>query len=162
MYRLLIGSIALILISCARDPSNSKIEEPSDNARLQALYKADQEARSGGDRDWDVVSREDKARRAEVLSILKETGFRTARDYYHAAMVFQHGESTDEIRIAYSLAWLGSVLDPDNNRDTTGSGVKHGGNSGRSDSNQSSSAKPLHQFSPGHGGKRGDPVSGPF
>jgi hypothetical protein len=114
MYQLLIGFVSLTLISCAPDSPDNKSENPSDNVRLHALYKADQEARSEDDIDWEKVSRQDKDRRIEVLSILKETGFWTTRDYYHAAMVFQHGESADEIRIAYSLAWVGSALDPDN------------------------------------------------
>jgi len=85
-----------------------------DNERLRLLYEADQGARTGGKIDWAIVSREDKERRAEVLAIMSGNGLRTSADYFHAAMVFQHGETADEIRTAYGLAWLASVLDPGN------------------------------------------------
>jgi len=98
-----------------QEPSSGKKETagPSDNERLRQMYEADQNARTGGSIDWAVVSREDKERRAAVLSILEEGGVRTSNDFYHAAMVFQHGETADEIRTAFGLAWLASQMDPD-------------------------------------------------
>jgi len=110
MRKLFFVTSCLLLIVCL--PAFA--EEPnSDNPRLLELYKADQAARTGGEIDWSVVAKEDEERREEVLSIIGEKGLRTARDYFHAAMVFQHGNSADEIRMAYSLAWIASTLDPE-------------------------------------------------
>lgn len=107
---LLIGGV-LFLTACLPLHTEQYI---SNNHRLLELFEADQDARSSNDIDWKMVSTQDKARREEVLSIIAKDGLHTSEDYYHAAMVFQHGEKADEIRTAYSLAWLASVMDPNN------------------------------------------------
>jgi len=89
---------------------------PPDNPRLAELYQADQADRQAGPDgiDWSIVGPRDEQRREEVLSIIEDHGLRTAGDYHHAAIVFQHGGPADEIRLAFSLAWIASVLDPQN------------------------------------------------
>lgn len=83
-----------------------------DNSRLSAIFKQDQQVRQESPIDWAVVAVQDKAHRAEVLRLLKAGELRTANDHYHAAMVFQHGEDLDEIRLAFSLAQISVTLDP--------------------------------------------------
>jgi len=46
---------------------------PAGNARLREMFEADQNARTGGNIDWSVVSRQDKQRRGEVLTIMEHT-----------------------------------------------------------------------------------------
>jgi hypothetical protein len=84
-----------------------------DNARLGEIFAADQAARDGGDVDWDVVAERDRAHRVEVLEMLRRGELRTAKDYFHAAMVFQHGATADDYRLAFGLAQLSATLDPD-------------------------------------------------
>jgi hypothetical protein len=85
------------------------------NAELAQLYDEDQ-----GDRnvrafeqiDWAKIAPRDEARRKRVDEILAGGGAKAADDYYHAAMVYQHGNSPDEIQRAHDLAVKAVELDP--------------------------------------------------
>jgi len=80
------------------------------NYELIELFRADQAARQG-DVDWAQVNADDAERRQAVVSILESGGIRTALDYYNAAMIFQHGDSAEEIRLAHSFASISTALD---------------------------------------------------
>jgi hypothetical protein len=76
---------------------------------LAALFRADQEDREG---DWGKLSPEefaaiterDRQRRARVLELVRAERVTTAEDYYHAAMVLQHGEKPEDHLLAHVLA----------------------------------------------------------
>jgi hypothetical protein len=91
-------------------------EAPADNPELAQMYRDDQAARDKpwDNIDWAEVSRRDGERRARVLALLAQGDVRTSADFYHAAMVFQHGDTPDEIRLAHSLSWISATLDPSN------------------------------------------------
>ncbi len=89
------------------DPASSQLTE--DNS----LFEADQNDRKAGKID-DATLKRDESRREQVLEQLRGGNVRTAKDHYHAAMVFQHGKTADDIRLAFSLAWLSAQLDPEN------------------------------------------------
>jgi len=112
MARVLLLLLCTVLASCATGRVAGGSKQVPTNARLAALFEADQAARGAGTIDWEEVSKRDQARRTEVLSIIKGGELHTAADYYHAAMVLQHGESSSNLRVASSVACLGSVLDP--------------------------------------------------
>ena len=86
------------------------------NADLQRLRDADQAARSPGrdNIDWSIVAKQDQERRVEVLALLKAGKVRTSADFDNAAMVYQHGDSVEDIRQAYALATIATLLQPDN------------------------------------------------
>jgi hypothetical protein len=86
------------------------------NTELREVTSQDQAARSGsvGAIDWKVVSAQDAARRMQVAEILRKGEVKTSEDYYNAALVYQHGETADDIRLAYSLATVAVALDPEN------------------------------------------------
>jgi hypothetical protein len=73
------------------------------NLELLQLYQQDQADRTGAI-DWGSVAPRDRARRDRVNEILAAHGAREAEDYYHAAMVFQHGDSIADIERARALA----------------------------------------------------------
>lgn len=84
------------------------------NAELLQIYDDDQ-----GDRrkpfseiDWKVVGPRDQARRKRVDEIVAAGGAKVADDYYHAAMVFQHGDTPAEIQHARELALKAVAIDP--------------------------------------------------
>jgi hypothetical protein len=84
------------------------------NPELVALYQADQAARSNPAKiDWEALVPEDRKRRERVLDILRAGTVTTAVDYHHAAMVFQHGESLEDIRLAHALSTIAMSLAPD-------------------------------------------------
>ncbi|AGC44058.1 hypothetical protein MYSTI_02742 [Myxococcus stipitatus DSM 14675] len=85
------------------------------NEELLGIYEADQGDRMGPDvtkLDWKVVSARDEARRARVKQILDGGGAKVALDYFHAAMVFQHGKEVADFQRSHSLAVKASELDP--------------------------------------------------
>ncbi|MCE9573324.1 MAG: hypothetical protein K8W52_09220 [Deltaproteobacteria bacterium] len=87
-----------------------------ENAELTQLYAQDQADRSpapGAEIDWTTVEPRDQARRKRVDEIIASRGARVADDYFHAAMVYQHGDTPAEIQRAHDLALKAVALDPD-------------------------------------------------
>ena len=80
------------------------------NFEIIEMFRADQAARQG-EIDWEQVTADDAERRQSVLMILEAGGIRTALDYYNAAMIFQHGDSVEDIRLAHSFASISTTLD---------------------------------------------------
>ena len=99
------------LILCLAAPAFAQ------HAELAAIHEADQAARSEPAAiDWAKLAVEDRARRERVLQLLRAGEVRAAEDYYHAAMVFQHGQGLDDIRLAHALATVAMTLAPDEER----------------------------------------------
>ncbi|WP_237132371.1 hypothetical protein [Pseudohongiella sp. O18] len=82
-----------------------------DNTELEQLYLSDQSARQAQPINWEELREEDAVRREQVLSILRNGDIQSARDYFHAAMIFQHGNSPEDIRLAHSFATIAATLD---------------------------------------------------
>lgn len=92
--------------------------EKKNNAELTRIYEDDQADRSGGPgamekADWTAIEARDKARQERVHQILAQGGAKTADDYHHAAMVFQHGDTDEEIAEAHELSLKAVELDPE-------------------------------------------------
>lgn len=107
-----------LVVGCAATDRPGLEEEGllSDNATLIALFEEDQADRSGGGDaiDWTVVSVSDSLRRERVLGLVDSGLVVTSADYYHAAMVFQHGADTTAARMAYDLSQRAVKIDPTN------------------------------------------------
>jgi hypothetical protein len=73
------------------------------NVELAALYAADQQDRRG-DIDWTLDEPRDRERRRRVEELIEEGALATGEDYFHAAMVFQHGGSYRHFWRAHQLA----------------------------------------------------------
>ncbi len=100
-------------------PSDEKRSEfvrgaSDDNPELARIYEEDQADRHGApdDIDWSEVGPRDEQRRARVLELLTAGEVRSAADYFHAAMVFQHGSSLEDFQRAHDLAVEAVKLDP--------------------------------------------------
>ena len=103
-----------LLLSCLLAAVAPLHAQVTDNAELAALYDADQKARTdGAEIDWAVVAEEDATRRARVLALMRDGALRSAEDHFRAAMVFQHGGTLADYRIAHALATLAATLDPE-------------------------------------------------
>lgn len=85
---------------------------------LYRIYEADQDDRNAGPDgiDWSKVTPRDEARRERVLEILARDEATQSDDYYHAAMIFQHGSSLEDIDQAHRLALRAVELDGGNER----------------------------------------------
>ena len=78
------------------------------NVQLEQMYKADQEARNIpgviDDQTWDIIEKGDLQRRQQVTAMIKNNELRAPIDFYHAAMIFQHGDKQDDFWQAHILA----------------------------------------------------------
>lgn len=84
------------------------------NPELVEVFYADQADRQSGD-PTDIFKR-DAERRQKVAAILDAGGAKVGQDYYHAAMIFQHGNEVADIERAHELANKGLELDPNNGK----------------------------------------------
>lgn len=86
------------------------------NGELYRMFQEDQKARTGGFEkiDWKVVSAQDEKHRQRVTQILAEGGAQVSDDYYHAAMIFQHGSAPADFEQAHKLAVKAVELDASN------------------------------------------------
>lgn len=109
----------LISVGC-RATAPPPVARPSDNAELNAIVAADQADRQPAiaSIDWTEVSKRDAARRKQVLALIANDDLHTSKDFEQAALVFQHGDSADDILLAHVLA-------------VTALGLNHPGSEGR-------------------------------
>ncbi len=84
------------------------------NAELYEIYTADQGDRRPGPEgiDWSVVSKRDEQRHSRVLEIIAAGEAEAAADWFHAAMVMQHGNGPEDYRRAHEWALQAAELDP--------------------------------------------------
>ena len=83
--------------------------ENTDNQELKSLYEQDLDKRNKT--DWDTASpdqiselrKKDEARRKRVLTLINEKKIKSAKDYHHAALIFQHGDTTDDYKLAHEF-----------------------------------------------------------
>jgi hypothetical protein len=83
------------------------------NAELKELVQADKVDRTKDDMDWSTVDAKDKARASRVQELLQKGKIETAEDFYNAGIIFQHGNSPDDIKLAFSFATISARLAPE-------------------------------------------------
>lgn len=85
-----------------------------DHPRLAKMYTEDQRDRREGPEEARCLANAvcDKERQIAALEIVRAGELRTANDYFHAAMIFQHASSADDNALAYSLASVAARIDP--------------------------------------------------
>ncbi|MFH1725916.1 MAG: hypothetical protein ABII00_15005 [Elusimicrobiota bacterium] len=85
----------------------------TDNLKLEELFQEDQRDRA---RVYDtqsevtVLNDRDAARRQRITIMMELGEVKTKADLYHAAVIFQHGESSADFLTAHRLATLAAVL----------------------------------------------------
>ncbi|MHB2015446.1 MAG: hypothetical protein ACYCW6_00720 [Candidatus Xenobia bacterium] len=93
--------------------------DPNLHQTVTALYEADQKDRAFFEHsapgqwkldDMIAVAKRDAGRRAQLRTLLAAGGDWDGTDYYHAAMVFQHGDdAADNLLLAHTLATLAAA-----------------------------------------------------
>jgi hypothetical protein len=76
------------------------------SAELENIYRDDQADRSTSDHkpiDWSVVGPRDTQRRTRVLEIYRAGGLKAGKDFFHAAMVLQHGHEPEDFLLCHEL-----------------------------------------------------------
>lgn len=76
------------------------------NAELYTMYEADQSDRAGemDELDWTVIVDRDEKRRRRTWEMIEVGELKVADDYFHAAMILQHGNDTIDYKMAHELA----------------------------------------------------------
>ena len=82
----------------------------ADNEELARLMAEDQADRKPKSIDWAVVAPRDRTRLARVRALYAAGVIRTANDYYHAALVLQHGEASEDFQLAHDFCVVSMVL----------------------------------------------------
>ena len=101
--------VAALLISSACSipvPAASASEALISNAEMKAIFDADQAPRKSTvtPMDWSAIGAQDRARQTRTRQLLASGALKTGDDYYHAAMVFQHGNAADDHLLAHALS----------------------------------------------------------
>lgn len=84
----------------------SATQAPKDNEELARLYREDQGDRTSQDGkplDGAFVIPRDKARLARAKELYTQNRLQTGGDYYHAAMILQHGDESEDYLLAHEL-----------------------------------------------------------
>ncbi|QDH79367.1 tetratricopeptide repeat protein [Echinicola soli] len=71
-----------------------------DNAELQKMADADQQARFSQNIDWQTLHEQDSIRRKRVLALMEQGQVKTAKDHFNAGIIFQHGLDTIDSNLA--------------------------------------------------------------
>jgi hypothetical protein len=99
-----------------RAQANLEASLKGSNPVLTRLFEEDQADRKGDPAkiDWKVVTPRDEERRARVQAILDRSEAKVSVDFYHAAMIFQHGHAVADFATAHRLALRAVELDDHN------------------------------------------------
>lgn len=79
---------------------------------LHRMFTEDQADRRSQPIDWSVVTPRDEARRRRAAEILAAGEAKEAEDFFHAAILFQHGSETADYARAEELARKAVEVDP--------------------------------------------------
>jgi hypothetical protein len=90
---------------CAHAADKQPPTDPASNPVMQALFDADQTDRQVRPFRPDIMAADQK-RREQTASLLADGKLQTADDYYEAAFVFQHGDTSDDYLLAHILAMV--------------------------------------------------------
>lgn len=74
--------------------------QQTDNLELKKMYQEDQDSRKVPNINWVELSKNDSIREKKVYELINSKQIITGKDYYHSAMIFQHGKDS----IAYGMA----------------------------------------------------------
>ncbi|MFH2201770.1 MAG: hypothetical protein ABIJ96_01505 [Elusimicrobiota bacterium] len=84
----------------------------TDNLKLQELFEEDQQDRAkvyDTKESVEQLSTRDATRRKRLLVMMELDEIKTKSDLYHAAVVFQHGNTSSDFLIAHRLATLAAL-----------------------------------------------------
>jgi hypothetical protein len=100
---LIVGAVLMVVVPGAT-PTPPR-EAGKDNEELSRLFREDQADRMPGLKaiDWKAILPRDRAREARVKGLYRDNRLKTGADYFHAAMVLQHGAVPEDYLLAHEL-----------------------------------------------------------
>lgn len=85
-----------------------------DNQQLKLMYEEDQSARQVTNIDWPKLIKEDCLRQMKLVNLIRQNKLTTANDYFHAAMIFQHGNDSSSYKMACDYSKMAFQMDTSN------------------------------------------------
>jgi hypothetical protein len=102
--RAVLAILAPLALAGAAPRADPGASLPS-NPEMAAIFKADQDARSDlVNVDWNKVAADDAERRRRTKALLDGGKLSSGEDFWHAAFIFQHGNTPDDYLLAHTLA----------------------------------------------------------
>ena len=100
--------VVLALVGRASSPTDAGRDSTQEaaNSELEQIFRADQADRNPPDKkpmDWSVVAPRDLQRRNRVLEMYRAGDLKVGRDFFHAAMVLQHGHEPEDFLLCHEL-----------------------------------------------------------
>ncbi|MGH9834364.1 MAG: hypothetical protein ACREBD_18490 [Blastocatellia bacterium] len=108
---LILTATALLVTSslAAQDPTSAG-RPVANNPELERIYQEDQAERATkGKKPGPDAAERDRERLKQVAALLDAGAARTADDFFHAAQVYNHGVTAEEILRAHVLAMLAAA-----------------------------------------------------
>lgn len=98
----------------ARVEANLNVYLDSVNSDLYWMAEEDQQMRTDPEdlQNWDAIIEADRRHREKTLQIIATEGLSHPDDFFRAALIFQHGEGSNDFMMANSLAMQGRALAP--------------------------------------------------
>ncbi|HKP30276.1 MAG TPA: hypothetical protein VJU15_12770 [Gemmatimonadales bacterium] len=110
--RTIAGTLGLIaaMLGCSRPAPIAQVDR---EVALKALFDADQAERSGPIEkvDMEALDEKDRVRRDSLRALVADGVLASAKSYYHAAMIMQHGVDSMDYRQANEWARKSEELD---------------------------------------------------
>ena len=94
----------------------STLAQTKDNAEIKKMFEDDQSARKVQNINWVLLNKNDSIRAKRVYELIDSGKIVTGKDYYHSAMIFQHGHDTTASGMAVKLMKKAIALDSTVNR----------------------------------------------
>ena len=94
----------------------TKLNEEGNNFALDSMYQEDQNARKVEEIDWNNLQKADEQRRETVVLMKQEGLIKTAKDHYYAAMIYQHGNDSEDYKFAKEYMEEAIALDTTMNK----------------------------------------------
>ena len=90
----------------------------TDNAELTRMFQEDQDDRRPGLHgiDWAVVKPRDDSRLARTRQMYSSGGLRTGTDWWHAALILQHGSEPDDYLLSHEMSVAAVIKGEENAR----------------------------------------------
>lgn len=117
----LILPMTVLLSFIAADESTTKGQPGQpDDSEIAKLFQADQSSRANflqmKPEQLTAMLMNDRERRTRARELYRADSLKTAADFYHAAMIFQHGEQPEDFLLAHELSVAALALGHDRAR----------------------------------------------
>lgn len=111
MFRSIMNRKHLIVIPILLLLNGSSFAQNQDNVEIHKMYEEDQGQRMVLNIDWVQLNKNDSIRSKRIYELLDSGKVITGKDYYHSAMIFQHGKDTTASAMAVKLIQKSLSLD---------------------------------------------------